>query len=483
MLFNSIDFAFFVPVVFALYWFVTKRDLKAQNLLIVAASYVFYGWWNWKFLSLIVFTTVLDYAIGLALDKYEDPKVRKAAIVLSVAANIGLLGFFKYYDFFLSNFTAAFSFFGRPIKAGALNIILPVGISFYTFQSLSYTIDVYRKKIKPTKDLVSFAAFVSFFPQLVAGPIERATHLLPQFSAKRVFDRALAVDGLRQTLYGLFKKVVIADNSARFADLAFNQGLDNSGSTLLIGAVFFAIQIYGDFSGYSDIAIGIARLFGFDIMRNFAFPYFSRDIAEFWRRWHISLTSWFKDYLYIPLGGSRGSAWNKVRNVFIVFIVSGLWHGANWTFVAWGALNAVYFLPLLLLRKNRDHLDIAAQGRMLPSLKEMAGIAGTFSLVVFAWIFFRASSVGHAFRYITGIFSGSLISLPAFRLDPAVPGEFFLCLGVFFLVEWFGRERQYALAGIGAVRSRAARWVVYYLLAFAIFYLGVNEQPFIYFQF
>jgi D-alanyl-lipoteichoic acid acyltransferase DltB (MBOAT superfamily) len=374
MLFNSIDFAIFLPIVFMLYWFVANKYLKLQNLLIVAASYLFYGWWDWRFLSLIIFSTVVDYSVGLGLAKAEDKTKRKALLWTSIIVNLGFLGFFKYYNFFLDNFITAFSFFGTEIKSSSLNIILPVGISFYTFQTLSYSIDVYKRKLEPTRDFIAFSAFVSFFPQLVAGPIERATHLLPQFYAKRTFQYSKAVDGMRQILWGLFKKIVIADNCSKYANLIFNNSADYTGSTLVLGVLFFTFQIYGDFSGYSDIAIGTARLFGFNLMRNFAFPYFSRDIAEFWRRWHISLSTWFRDYLYIPLGGSRGGTWMKVRNTFIIFIVSGFWHGANWTFIVWGALNAIYFLPLLLTKNNRKNLEIVAQGKFLPTLEELSFI-------------------------------------------------------------------------------------------------------------
>ena len=352
MLFNSLDFAVFLPIVFVLYWFVTNKSLKAQNFLIVIASYVFYGWWDYRFLALILFSTLVDFAIGLKLRNENNPKYKKCFLWISIIVNIGLLGFFKYYNFFVENFVAAFTFFGNPISPNTLNIILPVGISFYTFQTLSYTIDVYKKSLNATTDFISFAAFVSFFPQLVAGPIERASNLLPQILNKRKFSYQNAVDGCRQILWGLFKKIVIADNCAVFANLIFDNNLDYGGSTLILGAIFFAFQIYGDFSGYSDIAIGISRLFGFNLMQNFAFPYFSRDIAEFWRRWHISLSTWFRDYLYIPLGGSRGGLNMKIRNTFIIFIVSGFWHGANWTFIVWGALNAIYFLPLLLFNKK-----------------------------------------------------------------------------------------------------------------------------------
>jgi len=478
MLFNTIDFAIFVPIVFILYWFIFNHNLRIQNLLIVIASYVFYGWWDWRFLLLMVFSISVDYLAGLVLSKQQDPRIRKVTLGISFLVNFGFLGFFKYFNFFLDNFTAVFSFLGHPIMAKSLNIILPVGISFYTFQALSYTIDVYNRKVEATKDYISFSAFVSFFPQLVAGPIERASHLLPQFYRKRVFDYPKSVDGLRQVLYGLFKKVVIADNCAYYANMIFNNSTDYSGSTLVIGALFFAFQIYGDFSGYSDIAIGVARLFGFDIMRNFAFPYFSRDIAEFWRRWHISLTTWFRDYLYIPLGGSRGNFWIKVRNIFVVFIVSGFWHGANWTFIAWGALNAIYFLPLLLLNKNRSHLEIVARGKLFPSFKDVLNISVTFFLTILAWVFFRAENVAHALNYIAKIFSHSLFQSPEI-----FPKRIILFISLFCTIEWFGREQQYGIANIKFVRPRIVRWFIYYGIAFTIFYLGGSEQQFIYFQF
>ena len=482
MLFNSIDFAIFLPIVFILYWFVTNKKLKLQNLLIVIASYVFYGWWDWRFLSLIIFSTVVDYSVGLKLKNEENKTKRKIFLWTSILVNLGFLGFFKYYNFFLDNFITAFSFFGMEIKSNSLNIILPVGISFYTFQTLSYTIDVYKRKLEPTKDFIAFSAFVSFFPQLVAGPIERATHLLPQFYGKRTFDYSKAVDGMRQILWGLFKKVVIADNCAEFANQIFNNSADMNGSTLVLGALFFTFQIYGDFSGYSDIAIGTARLFGFDLMRNFAFPYFSRDIAEFWRRWHISLSTWFRDYLYIPLGGSRGGTLMKVRNTFIIFIVSGFWHGANWTFIVWGALNAIYFLPLLLTNNNRNNLEIVAQGKFFPSIKEFLQILITFGLTVLAWIFFRAENIGHAFSYISEIFSISIFEIPKFSGMTKALTTIFL-VGIFILIEWKGRESQYAIAHLGIKWKRPLRYAMYYSIIIAIFWFGGKEQEFIYFQF
>lgn len=482
MLFNSIDFAIFLPIVFILYWFVTNKNLKLQNFLIVGASYLFYGWWDWRFLSLILFSTLVDYLVGLKLKTEENQTKRKVLLWTSILVNLGFLGFFKYYNFFLDNFITVFSFFGTHIKANSLNIILPVGISFYTFQTLSYSIDVYKRKLEPTKDFIAFSAFVSFFPQLVAGPIERATHLLPQFYTKRVFDYGKAVDGMRQILWGLFKKIVIADNCAEYANLIFNNSKDYSGSTLVLGALFFTFQIYCDFSGYSDIAIGTSRLFGFDLMRNFNFPYFSRDIAEFWRRWHISLSTWFRDYLYIPLGGSRGGTWMKVRNIFIIFIVSGFWHGANWTFIFWGALNAIYFLPLLLLNNNRNHIDIVAKGKFFPTLKEFFLMLLTFSLTVFAWIFFRAANLEHAISYISEILSPSLLTIPDFaNMRRALTLMILIC--IFVLIEWAGREQQYAIAHIGIKLKRPLRYAMYYTIILTIIWFGGREQQFIYFQF
>ena len=479
MYFNSIDFAIFLPIVFALYWVITQKHLKLQNALLVIASYVFYGWWDWRFLSLIVFSSLVDYTIGLQLQKKSRLVVRKRLLWTSIIVNLGFLGFFKYYNFFVDNFIEAFSFFGKQISPNTLDIILPVGISFYTFQTLSYTIDVYKKKLAPTNDLISFLAFVSFFPQLVAGPIERASNLLPQFYKKRQFHYSQAVDGCRQMLWGFFKKIVIADNCAEYANQIFNASDTHNGSTLLIGALFFTFQIYGDFSGYSDIAIGTSRLFGFDLKQNFAFPYFSRDIAEFWRRWHISLSTWFRDYLYIPLGGSRGGTWMKVRNTFIIFLVSGFWHGANWTFIIWGFLNALYFLPLLLTKRNRKHLDIVAQNRRLPHVKELLSIGLTFGLTVLAWIFFRAETVGHAFSYLKGIFNTSLLSIPTIR-----PTNLLVLLLFFMSIEWVGRRQKYAIKVIFLKQSRLLRWSFYMLLIVLTFiFSSQTEQEFIYFQF
>lgn len=482
MLFNSLDFALFFPIVFCLYWFFTATNLRLQNFLIVLASYFFYGWWDWRFLSLIFISTTLDYFIGLRLSKEPVKRKRKFLLWVSILVNIGFLGFFKYFNFFLENFQTAFSFFGKEIGIDSLKIILPVGISFYTFQTLSYTIDVYKGKLAPCKDFISFAAFVSFFPQLVAGPIERASNLLPQFYAKRKFEYDFAVDGMRQILIGFFKKVVIADNCAVFVNLAFNDTTNQPGIILLLGAIFFAFQIYGDFSGYSDIAIGTSKLFGFNLKQNFAFPYFSRDIAEFWRRWHISLSTWFRDYLYIPLGGSKGSNITRIRNVFIIFVVSGFWHGANWTFIIWGLINAIYFLPLLLIKKNRNHLDVVAKGKILPSFLDIIKILTTFLLTVVAWVFFRAENIGHAIIYLKGMFSSELFMLPTYNDSKA-----FYRLIVFILIliatEWFGRENKHALENIDSKMSLTARFLIYSIFIIIILIFAGGQQEFIYFQF
>jgi alginate O-acetyltransferase complex protein AlgI len=477
VLFNSIDFAVFLPIVFGVYWLL-NNSLKLQNFWIVLASFIFYGWWDWRFLSLIIFSTLVDFTISIKLKDEESPIRRKAYLWTSILFNLGFLGFFKYFNFFAENFTEAFMFFGGEISPYSLNIILPVGISFYTFQTLSYTIDVYNKKLEPTKDIISFNAYVSFFPQLVAGPIERATQLLPQFYKKRTFEYSKAVDGMRQILWGLFKKIVIADNCAEYANIIFNNSADYGGSTLVLGAIFFTFQIYGDFSGYSDIAIGTARLFGFNLMQNFAFPYFSRDIAEFWRRWHISLSTWFRDYLYIPLGGSKGGIIMKVRNTFLIFIVSGFWHGANWTFVFWGILNALYFLPLLLLNKNRKNLEIVAMNKLFPHINEAFNIFITFMLTVFAWIFFRAENLSHAFSFIKGIFTKSLFSLPT--IFPYLTIMFILS---FVVIEWYGKTNQYAIESTFYNQNRLIRWGFYVILISCVFLFSGKQQEFIYFQF
>ncbi len=482
MLFNSLDFAIFLPIVFFFYWFVFKNNRKGQNVLLLLASYVFYGWWDWRFLGLILFSTIVDYLVGLGLSSEKRAPQRKLILLISILVNLGFLGYFKYYNFFLENFVQAFSFFGQEFSISSLKIVLPVGISFYTFQTLSYSIDVYREKLESTRDLLVYSAYVSFFPQLVAGPIERATRLLPQFAIDRVFKYDKAVDGLRQILWGLFKKIVIADSCAIYVNLIFDGAENYSGSTLLYGAVLFAFQIYGDFSGYSDIAIGVARLFGFDLMRNFSFPYFSRDIAEFWRRWHISLTTWFRDYLYIPLGGSRGGIWKTIRNTFIIFVVSGFWHGANWTFIAWGILNALYILPLVVSGKNRKNLGSTAEGKIIPSKKDLLSIGGTFLLTVFAWVFFRAEDINHLSLILARIFSKTLFTIPWFN-NRVQSLSVLIWIVIMLAIEWVGRDEEYALEKVGLMWPSWLRWIFYYFFLIAILMFSGNEQQFIYFQF
>jgi D-alanyl-lipoteichoic acid acyltransferase DltB (MBOAT superfamily) len=481
MLFNSLSFAFFLPLVFILYWFVCHKNLRYQNILLVVASYFFYACWDWRFLFLLVFSSVLDYFSGVKMAEANNQQIKNFWFWFSISVNLGFLGFFKYYNFFITEFADAIANLGFQINPWTLEVILPVGISFYTFHGLSYVIDIYKDKIKVERNFIDYSLFVSFFPLLVAGPIERATHLLPQIKKKRIFDFTDAADGLRQILWGLFKKIVIADKCAEYANEIFNNSGDYSGSTLFLGAVYFAFQIYGDFSGYSDIAIGTAKLFGIDLLRNFSFPYFSRDIAEFWRRWHISLSSWFRDYLYIPLGGSQGGMWMKIRNTFVIFLVSGFWHGANWTFIIWGLLNAVYILPSIIFSTNRSNLDIVAQGKYLPTVKEFFQIALTFCLTVLAWIFFRANDLTQAVNYVSDLFSWSLFALPT---KMPSNNNTFVMLAFFLVIEWLGREQSFALAKLGLQWKRPLRWALYYAIIAVIFYCADSkEQQFIYFQF
>lgn len=479
MLFNSLDFAIFLPIVFILYWFVTEKSLKLQNTLLLCSSYFFYACWDWRFLFLLIFSTALDYCTGIKIHDSKKKSEKNFWFTLSIFSNLFFLCAFKYYNFFAESFADAISIFGLKANPWTLKIILPIGISFYTFHGLSYIIDIYKDRIKAEKNLIDYSVFVSFFPLLVAGPIERATHLLPQIKNNRVFDYTEAVNGLKQILWGLFKKIVIADQCAKYVNLIFDDSQNYSGSTLVLGAVYFAFQIYGDFSGYSDIASGTAKLFGINLLQNFAFPYFSRDIAEFWRRWHISLSTWFKDYVYVPLGGSKSGTWIKVRNTFAIFILSGFWHGANWTFIFWGLLNALYIMPSIILETNRKHLDIVSQGRYFPTMNEVFAMGTTFSLTTFAWIFFRSENMPQAINYISGIFSTSFFSFPT-----VVPQYLIFWLLVFLLVEWFGRENSFAIASIGLNRSRLFRYTVYFTVIFTIFYfISDKEQQFIYFQF
>ena len=477
MLFNSLEFIVFLPVVFGLYWLL-GRHLRLQNLLVVVASYVFYGWWDWRFLCLIAFTSAWSYLVGLVELRRWDSRPSRLLLVASLVVNLGILGAFKYFDFFMDQFDALLSCFGFSADLPSVRVILPVGISFYTFQALSYTIDVFRRQIRPTRDPIAFFAFISFFPQLVAGPIERATNLLPQFLSPRRFDYAVAVDGCRQMLWGLFKKMVVADNCASVANALLNNPSQSNGLAVWLGVFMFAVQIYGDFSGYSDIAIGCSRLFGIKLMRNFAFPYFSRDIAEFWRRWHMSLTTWFRDYIYIPLGGSRCGKWRKVRNTFVIFLVSGFWHGANWTFICWGAFHAFLFLPLLLGGKNRRNLDGVAEGRILPAPGELLRILQTFLLVVVGWTFFRAQSMTECVSWLSSMVNPC--SFEAF-VRPRKVGIAIMAFVLMIIVEWINRACQFGCSRYP--KWKWLRWLIYFAFAWAILVYAPGAQCFIYFQF
>jgi len=473
MLFNSFEFLLFLPVVFALYWFVFQRTLRLQNLLVLVASYFFYGWWSWQFMGLLMLSTALDFAYGFWV---ASPNKQKAKLFLwlSIINNLGILGVFKYYNFFATQFQEGFGLLGLHIDPLLLNVALPVGISFYTFHGMSYVFDIYRGQQKPVKSFVDYAVFVSFFPLLVAGPIERAGHLLPQVQKTRTFNYTQALEGCRLILWGLFKKILIADTIAQVVDPIFAHYTDYNSPTLILAAVGFAFQIYGDFSGYSDIALGTAKLFGFELLSNFRFPYFSRDIAEFWRRWHISLSSWFKDYLYIPLGGSRAGTQKAVRNTFIIFLVSGFWHGASWNFIVWGFIHACAFLPLLLLKRNRNNTDTVAQNATLPSLKELWQMVTTFGIVTFAWIFFRADNLDSALGFLQGILSN-------WNNLGQVTGKSLLVLGASLLaIDWFLRHNERQLR---VPNWQPFRFAIYFGMALAIWLKLGSEQTFLYFQF
>lgn len=477
MFFNSLSFAIFLPVVFIFYWFVFNKNKTTQNTVLIIASYYFYSCWDWRFLFLLVFSTLLDYFSAIMMENSTTEKKRKFWLWLTIGINLGFLAVFKYYDFFAESFTDLLQNFGFQINPVLLQLILPVGISFYTFHGLSYVIDIYYKRITAERNFIDYSLFVSYFPLLVAGPIERATHLLPQVKVKRHFNFEKAKEGIHQIIWGLVKKVVIADSCATYADAVFDNYESMNSLSLLLGAVYFAFQIYGDFSGYSDIALGTSKLFGIDLLNNFNYPYFSRDIAEFWRRWHISLSSWFRDYLYIPLGGSHGDMGMKVRNTFIIFLVSGFWHGANWTFIIWGLLNAIYFLPLLLQNKNRTNMGEIKIGWNFSSLKTILSILGTFSLTCLAWIFFRAKTIFEAIWYIRKMvidfhFEFQYLSNERYNL------ELLLLLFLFVMVEWFNRTKLEPLSG-------KASWLRLTLAIISLLALGVysNYKEFIYFQF
>jgi len=477
MFFNSLSFALFLPIVFGLYWFVFNKTKSTQNALLIVASYYFYSCWDWRFLFLLVFSTFLGYYTGIRIEKSSTATSRKFWLWLSIIANIGFLGIFKYYNFFAFSFSEALNGIGLQTSPLLLDVILPVGISFYTFHGLSYVIDIYLKRIKAEYNFVDYSLFVSYFPLLVAGPIERATHLLPQVKVKRSFDFQKAKEGVYQIIWGLVKKVVIADTCATYANAIFDNYTSMNSLSLILGAVYFAFQIYGDFSGYSDMALGMSKLFGIDLLRNFNYPYFSRDIAEFWRRWHISLSSWFRDYVYIPLGGSKGSKAKQIRNVFVIFLLSGFWHGANWTFIVWGFINALYFLPLLLQHKNRSNMETVTLNWDYDSLKVVISMLYTFMLTCLAWVFFRADSIGDAFDYIGRIFTDRNF-LFQYLANERYSYEILLLVLAFVVVEWNSRNQIEPISGKYSGLKLA-------LCIAAIIALGTysDYKEFIYFQF
>jgi len=477
MFFNSLHFTIFLPIVFIMYWFVGHKSKINQNYILILASYYFYSCWDWRFLFLLVFSTLLDYVSAMKIEKSKTQSERKMWLWLCISINLGFLGIFKYYNFFASSFAEMMHSFGFSVSPILLKLILPVGISFYTFHGLSYIIDIYYKRIKSEKNFVDYSLFVSYFPLLVAGPIERATHLLPQIKVRRKFEFEKATEGIYQIVWGLVKKVVIADSCAIYANEIFDHYQTANSLSLILGAIYFAFQIYGDFSGYSDIALGTSKLFGIDLLRNFNYPYFSRDIAEFWRKWHISLSSWFRDYLYIPLGGSKGNKWFQVRNTFIIFLVSGFWHGANWTYIAWGFINALYFLPLLLLNRNRKNVDDFTLKPDFESVKTIFNILVTFAITCLAWIFFRAKTITDAIHYIKRTFQDLHFSTQYLKIERYSHELIYLVL-IFVIIEWNNRHKIEPISG-------KFSWLKMSLCLAAILALGVfsDIKEFIYFQF
>ena len=483
MLFNSLEYFIFLPIVYVLYWFVFNKKLTLQNLLILVSSYIFYGWWDWRFLFLIILSTGVDYSVGLKIFNSDNQIIRKRWLWVSVIFNVGLLGFFKYFNFFIDSWIDMVSLTGYTIKSTwTLRVILPVGISFYTFQTMSYSFDIYYKKLKPTKDFLSFATFVGFFPQLVAGPIERASNLLSQILNKRNFSYKQSVEGIKLILWGLFKKVVIADSLAPIVDDIFANYPDYSGSTLILGVILFSFQVYGDFSGYSDIAIGTAKLFGVELLSNFKFPSFARNVAEYWQRWHISLSTWFRHYIYIPLGGSRVSKLKSVRNITIIFLVSGFWHGANWTFIIWGAIHAILFIPVFLMGRNRMYMgNVVGENSLFPSIKEVFQVILTFGLVTFSRIFFRSASVTDAFNYLDRIVTDFRFELYHHPLGYRMI-DYFILISVFTFYEYLIRKDE---RNPFKFKSKVVRFVIYsiVILSMLLFYDDNIDRSFIYFQF
>jgi alginate O-acetyltransferase complex protein AlgI len=478
MQFNSFAFAVFLPIVFLIYWFVFNKNVRSQNLFILLASYFFYGWWDWRFLGILMFTTIVDYFLAIRIHKAASEKTGKIWLGLSLFMNLGLLCFFKYWNFFVDSWITAWSSLGVHMNPLTVSVILPIGISFYTFQELSYTLDVYKKRMEPVLDLVGFAAFITFFPQLVAGPIERASTFIPQFLKSRQFSTTQAITGCRLILWGLLKKVVIADNLAVYVNNIYENYESLPGLVLLLGAVLFAFQIFADFSGYSDIALGTAKLFGFDLIKNFNNPFSSKSITEFWRRWHISLSSWFNDYLFTPLYTSLRN-WDKAglaASLFITFFLSGLWHGAGWTFIIYGSMHGLALVYEVLTKKQRKKASSKINQHLYNNLSMLL----TFSFVVVSWIFFRSVSTQQAFGYLHKIFTGFTDGTIDTRYLNA---SWLVCLSI--AIEYLCRKNEYA------VFIPSKRMPSYLLFALEVIAgllvidssITLNHDQFIYFQF
>ncbi len=481
MLFNSTTFFVFLVIIFVVFWKTFKTSQRLGNLVLLAGSYVFYGWWDWRFLVLIVISSAADFYIGGKIYGTNDKRIRKLLLLTSLLLNLGMLFFFKYFNFFIDSFKVLFSPFAETGQWSTLNIILPVGISFYTFQTLSYTIDIYKRKISPTKSALTFFTFVAFFPQLVAGPIERASNLIPQFETKRSFSFSQGSSGLKLILWGLFKKMVIADQLAEIINAVYSSPENFNGSGIVLATFLFGFQIYCDFSGYSDIAIGTARLFGIELMTNFRTPYFSTSSREFWHRWHISLSTWFRDYLYIPLGGNRGGIQKWIRNIIITFTISGMWHGASFTFLIWGFLHGLFLVA--------EHF-ISPVFKTNSKLRNLAGFAITFIMVNLAWLFFRAENWNHLTVLFDNIFSSETTSFNSFSelisssSQLTAPGRMLLFMfPIFILVEILLGKREFNDLLINS--PKYIRWGFYYAIILSILFFGVlNSAPqFIYFQF
>ena len=483
MLFNSISFLIFLPIVYGLYWWIQslenfKHTISVQNIVLLISSYFFYAYWNIWFLGLLIFSTSLDYFSGLKIEGSTTNQNKKIWFWLSICINLGLLGLFKYFNFFSINLSELFRNFGWTYQPMLLLIALPVGISFYTFHGLSYVIDIYNDKIKAEKNILNYSLFVCFFPLLVAGPIERAQHLIPQLVQKKVFNRAKTIHGLQQMLWGFFKKIVIADNCAVFVNQIFSDYENLNSSSLFVGAIFFSFQIYGDFSGYTDIALGAARLFGIELFNNFSYPYFSKSINEFWKRWHISLTSWFRDYIYIPMGGNRVNPIRKVINTIIVFLISGFWHGANWTYISWGFLNSIFILPKTLSQKTQSNHSNKLLNKVFGTIQMLV----TFLTVSILWVFFRSKSVYDALKYLQNLAYKWNAILPDFngRKSALVLS---IIIFVFMIFEWIGKSYNCPLAIMNSFKNKWLKWGFYYAIIFCILYFYRGNDQFIYFQF